>query len=257
MVFFTVRNLSVKFGGVGALSNVSLDVRKGEVRSIIGPNGAGKTTLFNVISGLIKPDSGSILFSGEEIVHANPWEISRKGIARTFQNSQLFITMTALENVVTGIHNHTHSGIFSSALAVPKFRREEAEVLKKAERLIEFVGLKGWERYPSSSLAFGQQRLLEFARALATDPQMILLDEPVAGMNYEEKQRLALLLVRVRDEMGITTLLVEHDIKWVMQVSDLISVLDYGEKIAEGKPEEIKSNARVIEAYLRKRRTLA
>jgi branched-chain amino acid transport system ATP-binding protein len=256
-MFFEVRNLSVNFGGVRALSHVSLDVQKGEVHSIIGPNGAGKTTFFNVISGLIKPDSGSIIFDGEEIGHETPWGISCKGIARTFQNSQLFITMTALENVVTGMHNHTRSGVFSSALAVPKFRREEAEVLQKAERLMEFVGLKGWERYPSSSLAFGQQRLLELARALATNPKMILLDEPVAGMNYEEKQRLALLLVKIKEEMDITTLLVEHDIKWVMQVSDLISVLDYGEKIAEGNPEEIRNNERVIEAYLGKRRTLA
>ncbi len=256
-MFFEVIKISVHFGGVGALSNVSLEVPKGEVHSIIGPNGAGKTTFFNVISGLIKPDSGSIIFDGEEIVKENPWTISRKGIARTFQNSQLFISMGALENVVTGMHNHTRSGVFPSALSTPQFRREEAEVLEKAKKLMEFVGLKGFERYPSSSLAFGQQRLLELARALATAPKMVLLDEPVAGMNYEEKQRLALLLVKIKEEMGITTLLVEHDIKWVMQVSDLISVLDYGEKIAEGKPEEIKNNQKVIEAYLGKRRRLA
>jgi len=256
-MFFEVKKISVHFGGVGALSNVSLEVPKGEVHSIIGPNGAGKTTFFNVISGLIKPDSGSIIFDGEEIVKENPWTISRKGIARTFQNSQLFISMGALENVVTGMHNHTRSGVFPSALSTPQFRREESEVYDKAKKLMEFVGLKDWEHYPSSSLAFGQQRLLELARALATAPKMILLDEPVAGMNYEEKQRLALLLIKIKEEMGITTLLVEHDIKWVMQVSDLISVLDYGEKIAEGKPEEIKNNERVIEAYLGKRRPLA
>jgi len=256
-MFMEVRNLSVHFGGVKALSNIFLDVSKGEVRSVIGPNGAGKTTLFNVISGLIKPDSGSIIFDGEEIIKEKPWEISKKGIARTFQNSQLFITMTALENVTTGMHRHIRSGVFSSALAVPAFHREESEVIQEAKRLMEFVGLKGFEEYPSSSLAFGQQRLLELARALATNPKMLLLDEPVAGMNYEEKQRLALLLIKIRQELGITILLVEHDIKWVMQVSDLISVLDYGEKIAEGEPMDIKKDERVIEAYLGKRRTIA
>ena len=256
-MFLEVRNLSVNFGGVKALSNISLDVSKGEVRSVIGPNGAGKTTLFNVISGLVKPDSGLIIFAGEEIIKEKPWEISKKGIARTFQNSQLFITMTALENVATGMHRHIRSGVFSSALAVPAFHREESEVSQEAKRLMEFVGLKGLEEYPSSSLAFGQQRLLELARALATNPKMLLLDEPVAGMNYEEKQRLALLLIKIRQELGITILLVEHDIKWVMQVSDLISVLDYGEKIAEGEPMEIKKDERVIEAYLGKRRKFA
>jgi len=256
-MFLEVRNLSVNFGGVKALSNISLDVSKGEVRSVIGPNGAGKTTLFNVISGLVKPDSGLIIFAGEEIIREKPWEISKKGIARTFQNSQLFITMTALENVATGMHRHIRSGVFSSALAVPAFHREESEVSQEAKRLMEFVGLKGLEEYPSSSLAFGQQRLLELARALATNPKMLLLDEPVAGMNYEEKQRLALLLIKIRQELGITILLVEHDIKWVMQVSDLISVLDYGEKIAEGEPMEIKKDERVIEAYLGKRRKFA
>jgi len=256
-MFLEVRNLSVNFGGVKALGNIFLDVSEGQVRSVIGPNGAGKTTLFNVISGLIRPDSGSIIFDGEEIIGEKPWEISKKGIARTFQNSQLFITMTALENVATGMHSHICSGVFSSALAVPAFRREESAAFEEAKRLMEFVGLKGFEDFASSSLAFGQQRLLELARALATDPRMLLLDEPVAGMNYEEKQRLALLLIKIREELGITILLVEHDIKWVMQVSDLISVLDYGEKIAEGEPMEIKKDERVIEAYLGKRRKIA
>ena len=238
------------FGGLKAVDRLDMEVEKGEIRGIIGPNGAGKTTLFNLISGVYSPDHGNIIFDGRDLTKLKPHQISEVGIARTFQNLEIFNSMTLLENVMVGMHYHLKTGFLGSCLNLGRAQREEDAARKKALEILEFIGL--WEFYdrPASNLSFGQQRLLELARTLATEPKVMLLDEPAAGIHPNKIVEIDNLLKKLRDEMGITIIVVEHILKLVMSISDRITVLDQGATISEGKPEEIKNDKKVMEAYL-------
>jgi len=241
------------FGGLLAVSDVSIDVAPKSIVSIIGPNGAGKTTFFNMLTGLYKPSGGRILFNGQDVTGRRPDLITAAGMARTFQNIRLFSTMSALENVMVGSHARMHAGLFGSILRTPSVRREEVDVMERAREMLDYVGLKqDLHEQTAANLSYGDQRRVEIARALASDPKLLLLDEPTAGMNPNESQRLTDFMDQLRREKDLTILLIEHDMKVVMGVSEHIWVLDHGEKIAEGKPEQIRTNDRVIEAYLGK-----
>lgn len=239
-----------RFGGLVALKKLNLAIREQTIHSVIGPNGAGKTSFFNCITGFYTPEEGDILFLGNSIRGQRPDQIARAGIARTYQNIRLFENLTALENVIIGMHGHLRSNIFDSLLHTPRFRREEREARDEAHRLMTFVGLEGKESTVARNLAYGDQRRLEVARALAIRPRLLLLDEPTAGMNPRETDSMTTLTKRLRDELHITILLIEHDMKVVMNISDEITVLDFGQKIAEGSPEQVRTNPHVIEAYL-------
>ncbi len=244
------KRVTKRFGGLVAVKEVDVDVKEGSIHSIIGPNGAGKTTLFNCISGFYAPEEGKILFEGKEIQGFPPDKVARLGIARTYQNIRLFKNMTVLENVLVGLHPHLTSWVIEPILGLKKYKEEEEKAREEAMRLLEFVGLKGREYFLAKNLPYGEQRRLEIARALANKPKLLLLDEPTSGMNPRETQETMDFIRHVRDTLGITILLIEHDMKVVMGISDIVTVLDHGEKIAEGTPDEIRNNPRVIEAYL-------
>jgi len=249
-VLLDAQHVTKTFGGLVAVNDVSLTVEPGSIVSVIGPNGAGKTTFFNVLTGIYKPTSGKIIFDGEDITGLRPDQITQRGIARTFQNIRLFNNMTVLENVLVGMHGRLHAGLWGSIFLTPAVRSEEQQARKRAFELLAFVGLERKPGELAKNLPYGDQRRLEIARAMATQPKLILLDEPTAGMNPQETGEAIHLIRRLRDELGITVILIEHDMRVVMTISERVTVLDYGAKIAEGKPEEIRSNPQVIEAYL-------
>ncbi len=246
-----------EFGGLVAVNDVDFVIPEGQIVSLIGPNGAGKTTFFNMLTGLYKPTAGRIVFEGRDITGKRPDIITSYGVARTFQNIRLFATMSAVENVMVGQHARMKATLFGSIIRTPAVRREEREVREKARETLAYVGLKEevFEEM-AANLSYGDQRRVEIARALASDPRVLLLDEPTAGMNPQESAELTAFMRRLRDERGITIVLIEHDMKVVMGVSERISVLDHGEKIAEGPPAEVRANPRVVEAYLGKQATV-
>jgi branched-chain amino acid transport system ATP-binding protein len=244
-----VRNLHRSFGGLQAVKDVHFQVQRGTIKAVIGPNGAGKTTLFNLIAGALPPQQGTVLFCGRPITGWKPHAIARLGIARTFQTTRLFPHMTVLENVMVGRHARTRCGFVAGMLRLPRAWREEREIQARALAILDDLGLTAQARAPAATLSFGRQRLVEFARALATDPELLLLDEPAAGLNIYETQALAGLITKIR-RRGVTCLIVEHDMSLVMNISDDMVVLDHGRKIAEGPPRVIQRDPEVVRIYL-------
>lgn len=245
------KEVTMQFGGLKAVDTVDMEVKRGEIHALIGPNGAGKTTFFNVVSGIYMPTKGHVEFEGEDITKCKPYQVTEKGIARTFQNILLFDSLTALDNVMVGHHARTKYNVVGSILRTPKMKKEEIKCREKSVEMLEYVGLGSEINTLAGSLPYGKKRILEIARALASEPKIIMLDEPCAGMNASETEDLKKTIYKIR-ESGITVLLVEHDMKFVMGISDMVTVLDHGQKICEGTPDVVIKNEQVIEAYLGK-----
>jgi branched-chain amino acid transport system ATP-binding protein len=249
MNILEIRDLAKRFGGLQAVDSVSFSVPVGAIKALIGPNGAGKTTLFNLISGALAPDTGSIMFGGSAIERRKPYQIAAQGMARTFQHIRLFPKMSALENIMIGRHIHSRAGFMAGMMSLPWTRKEEAAIRQKALEIMHFLGIEDLAGSDATSLAYGQQRILEIGRALACEPKLLLLDEPAAGLNMRETAEMAKLISKIRDT-GVTVLLVEHDMSLVMNISDEIAVLSYGRKIADDRPLAIQKDPEVIKVYL-------
>ncbi len=249
-VILAVENISLSFGGVKALTNISFDVRKHEIRSIIGPNGAGKSSMLNVINGVYTPQQGRILLEGSTFARMHPRTVARSGVARTFQNLALFKGMSVLDNIMSGRNLKMRSGLLAQAFRIGPAEREELAHREVVEKIIDFLEIQAWRKTPVGRLPYGLQKRVDLGRALAMDPRVLLLDEPMAGMNVEEKQDMSRFILDVNDEFGTTIVLIEHDMGVVMDISDRVVVLDYGRKIGDGTPDEVRSNADVIAAYL-------
>ncbi len=249
-VVMDMRDITLKFGGVTAIKDISFDIREGEIRAIIGPNGAGKSSMLNVISGFYTPQIGEIWYRGKKRPPMKPYQVARQGIARTFQNIALFEGMTVLDNVMTGRLTHMHASVMSQALWWGKAQSEEIENREKVEKVIDFLEIQNIRKTPVGRLPYGLKKRVELARALAAEPQILLLDEPMAGMNVEEKEDMSRFILDVNDEFGTTIVLIEHDMGVVMDLSDRVVVMDYGKKIGDGAPDEVRNNQAVIDAYL-------
>ena len=249
-VVMDMRNITLRFGGVEAIKGISFDIREGEIRAIIGPNGAGKSSMLNVISGFYNPQEGEVWFHGAKRPPMKPYEVARQGIARTFQNIALFEGMSVLDNVMTGRLGHMKAGILSQAIWKGRAEREEVENREAVERVIDFLEIQSIRKTPVSRLPYGLKKRVELARALAAEPKLLLLDEPMAGMNVEEKEDMSRFILDVNDEFGTTIALIEHDMGAVMDLSDRVVVMDYGRKIGDGTPDEVRANQEVIDAYL-------
>jgi branched-chain amino acid transport system ATP-binding protein len=249
MAFLTVEDISLSFAGIRALDGVSLRVEKGQIAAVIGPNGAGKSSLFNCISGFYLPDDGAVTFDGLSVLGLPPHEIATRGLARTFQNLGLFPYLTVLENMLLGRQRHYQSGLFSNLFFSPQARRQEVAHRKKAEEIIEFLSLERYRQMPVGILPYGVLKRVELGRALCTEPQLLLLDEPAAGLNHEATEDLARFILDIKEELGITQVLIEHDLRFVLELADRITVLDFGKMVTEGSPDEVRVHPGVVEAY--------